>query len=557
MALASARISHENELVSTKMGPVPEDEGNPGGSTPHNDLNDNMLYNRKMSTTQASQITSSQEFEEPALNIPTDRYIPLLSGTCQNKIDPTTLKQEVPPPSASPISHLKAQTKMVFKQNVAEACGLDMKERILQYMPQPPTASFKRQSFSFRKKNHYNYNDNAHSETTGILSNEPVMKLRKINTNPEKILDAPRFVDNFYLNLLSWSSKNTLAIALENELYLWNANTGDATRLTEYKEDLITSVTWSDDDCHISVGKDNGDAEIWDVEAMSLVRTMRSGLGVRCGSQSWLNTLLATGYRSGEIQINDVRIKQHIVSNWNEHTEEVCGLAYRNDGLQLASGGNDNTVMIWDTRTSQPQWIKRAHTAAVKALSWCPYMPNVLATGGGQTDKQIFFWNTNTGAKLGSINTGSQVSSLHWGQSYGGIEGPLLREIAATGGAPGNSISVYNYDTKFKVAEILHAHESRICTSQISPDGTTLATVAGDENLKFYKIFDPMRPKLTRSKTDTMDDILNFFEPHSDKKSRHPNGEVNNKVSSSHNSSSLTTSVTPSSSTQNNLYLIR
>ena len=127
-------------------------------------------------------------------------------------------------------------------------------------------------------------------------------------------------------------------------------------------------------------------------------------------------------------------------------------------------------------------------------------MPNVLASGGGQADKFIHFWNTTTGARLGSINTGSQVSSLHWGQSYTGKTGAMDREIVATGGSPENAISIFNYDSKFKVAEIPHAHESRICTSQLSPDGTTIATVGGDENLKFFKIFDRRRKQKSRTK---------------------------------------------------------
>lgn len=416
-------------------------------------------------------------------------------------MDPLALNEDLPPPNASPTAHLRAQTKLVFKQTVAKACGLDMNQRILQYMPQPPVASFKRQSYSMRKRSHYNYQQDSQPE---------LVKLRKINTNPERILDAPGYQDDFYLNLLSWSSKNVLAIALETALYLWNGGSGDVTMIVDYETTKITSVIWSDDDCHLSIGKEDGNTEIWDIETLSLVRTMRSGLGVRIGAQSWLETLVATGSRSGEIQINDVRVKQHIVSTWEEHCGEVCGLSYRNDGLQLASGGNDNTVMIWDTRVSMPQWIKRNHTAAVKALSWCPYIPNLLASGGGQTDKHIHFWNTATGANVGTISTGSQVSSLHWGQSYSGSSSSMNREIVATGGSPTNAISVFNYDTKYKVAEIMQAHESRICCSQLSPDGTTLATVGGDENLKFYKVFEPRRRPRRKAKT-VGGEVLSLF----------------------------------------------
>lgn len=53
-----------------------------------------------------------------------------------------------------------------------------------------------------------------------------------------------------------------------------------------------------------------------------------------------------------------------------------------------------------------------AHAAAVKALAWCPFQSNLLASGGGTADRCIKFWNTHTGALLNSIDTGSQVQYL-------------------------------------------------------------------------------------------------------------------------------------------------
>lgn len=41
-----------------------------------------------------------------------------------------------------------------------------------------------------------------------------VNKVRKIATQAYKILDAPALCDDFYLNLVDWSSTNILAVAL-------------------------------------------------------------------------------------------------------------------------------------------------------------------------------------------------------------------------------------------------------------------------------------------------------------------------------------------------------
>jgi cell division cycle protein 20 (cofactor of APC complex) len=146
----------------------------------------------------------------------------------------------------------------------------------------------------------------------------------------------------------------------------------------------------------------------------------------------------------------------------------VCGLEWRADGAQLATGGNDNLVSIWDARSlAVPKFTKTNHKAAVKALSWCPWQPNVLATGGGSYDRHIHFWNTTTGARVNSIDTGSQVTSLRWSPHY--------REIVSTSGFPDNSLSIWSYPTLVRNIEI-PAHETRVLHSCLSPDGQMLAT---------------------------------------------------------------------------------
>ena len=131
-----------------------------------------------------------------------------------------------------------------------------------------------------------------------------------------------------------------------------------------------------------------------------------------------------------------VRVREHITSRITSHTEEVCGLKWSPSGRQLASGGNDNLLYVWDAaalssasaRSSAPSpslssssslrhphapqpWLHRfdAHTAAVKALAWCPFQANLLASGGGTMDRSIKFWNTHTGSLVNSVDTGSQV----------------------------------------------------------------------------------------------------------------------------------------------------
>ena len=62
------------------------------------------------------------------------------------------------------------------------------------------------------------------------------------------------------------------------------------------------------------------------------------------------------------------------------------------------------------------------HQAAVKGLSWCPWQPNVLASGGGTADRSIKLWNCNNGSLMKTIDTKSQVC-LGLSIKYTGFEG--------------------------------------------------------------------------------------------------------------------------------------
>lgn len=53
---------------------------------------------------------------------------------------------------------------------------------------------------------------------------------------PGQVLDAPALADDYYLNLVDWSSQNTLAVGLGTCVYLWSACTSKVTRLVDFGE---------------------------------------------------------------------------------------------------------------------------------------------------------------------------------------------------------------------------------------------------------------------------------------------------------------------------------
>ncbi|CAA0397337.1 unnamed protein product [Arabidopsis thaliana] len=328
------------------------------------------------------------------------------------------------------------------------------------------------------------------SNHSASLHQQPksVKPRRYIPQTSERTLDAPDIVDDFYLNLLDWGSANVLAIALDHTVYLWDASTGSTSELVTIDEEKgpVTSINWAPDGRHVAVGLNNSEVQLWDSASNRQLRTLKGGHQSRVGSLAWNNHILTTGGMDGLIINNDVRIRSPIVETYRGHTQEVCGLKWSGSGQQLASGGNDNVVHIWDrsvaSSNSTTQWLHRLeeHTSAVKALAWCPFQANLLATGGGGGDRTIKFWNTHTGACLNSVDTGSQVCSLLWSKNE--------RELLSSHGFTQNQLTLWKYPSMVKMAE-LTGHTSRVLYMAQSPDGCTVASAAGDETLRFWNVF--------------------------------------------------------------------
>ncbi|KAK8959665.1 Protein FIZZY-RELATED 2 [Platanthera guangdongensis] len=333
---------------------------------------------------------------------------------------------------------------------------------------------------------------------------------RQIPQSAERTLDAPDIVDDYYLNLLDWGSKNVLSIALGNTVYLWNASDGSNFELVTVNEELgpVTSVSWAPDGKNIAVGLNNSEVQLWDSSSARLLRRLKEIHRSRVGALAWNNSILTTGSMDGQIVNNDVRIRNHLVNSYQGHRQEVCGLKWSASGKQLASGGNDNLLHIWELAmasraVNQNQWIHRfdAHNAAVKSLAWCPFQSNLLASGGGGADRCIKFWNTLSGDCLNSVDTGSQVSALLWNKNE--------RELLSSHGYDENQLTLWKYPSMVKFAE-LRGHTSRVLHMSQSPDGCTVATASGDETLKFWNVFgNPHMDKLA-TKTKHSEPFANY-----------------------------------------------
>ncbi|CAO1618070.1 unnamed protein product [Sympodiomycopsis kandeliae] len=312
---------------------------------------------------------------------------------------------------------------------------------------------------------------------------------RTISKMPFKVLDAPELADDFYLNLVDWSSSDTLAVGLNKSVYLWSARDSKVEQLVELKgaSDKVTSLSWAGRGNHLAVGTQYGNVQIFDAQTLTLLRTMQ-GHSMRVGALAWNEHILTSGARDRAIYHRDVRVPEHHIRELNGHKQEVCNLEWNTETNQLASGGNDNKLLVWDSLNNTPLHRFSEHTAAVKAIAWSPHQQGILASGGGTADMKIRFWNTLTGSLLSEVDTGSQVCNLMWSRT----SNEIVSTHGYSAGKIQNQIQLWRYPSMQQVAT-LTGHTMRVLYLAMSPDGETIVTGAGDETLRFWDLNTPSK----------------------------------------------------------------
>ncbi|KAI9224990.1 WD40-repeat-containing domain protein [Blastocladiella britannica] len=411
-------------------------------------------------------------------------------------------------------------------------------------------------------------------------------RLDMISGVPTRVLDAPGICDDYYLNLLDWSSRGIIAVALGASVYLWSSQTAAVSRILDLEPegDTVTSLKWAGRGHYLAIGTAAGLVHLIDSSTGRRVRTFRQNTTPlsRVGVLAWCGDQIYAGTKDARIEQWDHRAPDRPAAVLAAHRVEVCGLQWSPDLAMLASGGNDNRAYIWDPRksttsnavgpvTASPLYVLAEHKAAVKAMAWSPHHSGVLVTGGGTADQTIRVWNLRASQPLqqqnpssGSsqqqpialrsvhtVHTGSQVCNLLWSRTS-------KTEIVSTHGYSEHAISLWEYDPAspgnmaaaaaaageramhgqqyqqqqqqrrratlprlgiptlstlnsstptggMVIAQpdgspemvgcpprqltSVTGHSSRVLYASLSPDGTCLATAAGDETLRIWRMF--------------------------------------------------------------------
>ncbi|XP_028269799.1 cell division cycle protein 20 homolog B-like, partial [Parambassis ranga] len=304
-------------------------------------------------------------------------------------------------------------------------------------------------------------------------------------------LGAPSLMNDYYANLLDCSCDGVIALALGSSVYLWNSEShallghlDPSPQPGRPCSQSISSLCWSRDGRALCIGTRRGDLQLWDVEHRQIMTCLQSHLSV-VGALSWKQQLLSSGSVLGHIHHHDPRTPTPLVGAAFQE-EAVCSLQWSPGEEWLASGSTGGLLHIWDSditgvkRSRQPV-MKMKQPSAVKAMGWCPWQRNVIATGGGWKDGELRLWDTQSGSCLTSIDTNSQICSLRWADR---------KRCLITGhGIPHHQVTCWSWEfCRLSRIHQLTGHAHRVLHLAINPNNTQVFSAGADQRFLIWDL---------------------------------------------------------------------
>lgn len=273
----------------------------------------------------------------------------------------------------------------------------------------------------------------------------------------------------------------------DGTIRLWDLETGECWQEFQSHTAAARSVAWHPRDPLIASGGDDGTVRIWHIRTGACLQEMGDREGpIRVVAWHPDGTVVASAGDDRIVQVWQAETGQ-LLQGLHGHTEAILSVAFSCDGQTIASCGSDRSIRIWDSSTGQLHQVLQGHDNWVWGLAFGPQGratvddPNdrrpacVLASGSD--DCTIKLWDTRSGEVLQTLYG---YTNWIWSVAYH-PHGNLL----ASGSLDG-IVRLWDVAAERRVRRYL-GHTGWIWSVAFHPDGHVLASGSDDGTIVLWE----------------------------------------------------------------------
>lgn len=157
-----------------------------------------------------------------------------------------------------------------------------------------------------------------------------------------------------------------------------------------------------------------------------------------------------------------------------DQKDNIGSITFSPDGSILATGDNDNVIILWDSKTWHEVISLKGHGDRVSALVFSPDGKTLVS---GDNGHKIILWDAVTGKELRRIKIGDDVNALAFSP-----DGKLLAIASQS-----KNLLVWDMSSE-STPQKLKGHKDDIKAVTFSPDGKYLASCGNDKSIIIWEV---------------------------------------------------------------------
>ena len=306
-------------------------------------------------------------------------------------------------------------------------------------------------------------------------------------------------------------SDSLLSGSDDGSLRVWDVSHGQTVRLIQGYTSVLYDLDWSPDGAQIITGGANAEVMLWEVDGKRPSKIWHDHKWVVYGV-GWSpdGKLLASSGWDQVIQLRDLTsgTRDEIQEPkgffyglaWSPDGERLaigtylCGIlvyevntmtrrwmgddyptrfsrvAWNPERMQLAGGGDDGHIYLWDVAHGRLLQRLVGHLRGVKSVTWSPDGAQLASAGSGNEGGELSVWDTRRGERIWNLEGHAEIiHAVAWG---------ISEEILVSGSSKGRLCWWDLHSGQCLLEQ--EAHQGRVRSLRRSPEGTRLASCGDD-----------------------------------------------------------------------------
>jgi len=223
----------------------------------------------------------------------------------------------------------------------------------------------------------------------------------------------------------------------DGRIYTWSPEYGDVRSFfPSGHSGSVNALAFSNDGNYMASGSNDASIIIWDFRSdnqggdIIKMRTINDhpSFVLSLAFSGGGGVLASGGYQDNTIMLHDPFTGTRVGTLYG-NADDIVSLAFSPNGYVLASASNNETIILWDTKT----WEKLRSFSPGSVVAFSPSGQYLIS---GTKDGRIILWDVKTGDQIQTVETGSdEIFSLDFPQVL--LGGILDRNTLAVGSADG------------------------------------------------------------------------------------------------------------------------